>query len=133
MTRSVRDAVIVHEVLADRHVAADARPAGALRFGVPKTLMLEGLDPVVARAFERALGALSAQGARIDEMDLPLLDEVASINASGGFAAAESWAWHRHLMAEHEAAYDPRVAARIRRGATMSAADYIALLAARRG
>jgi Asp-tRNA(Asn)/Glu-tRNA(Gln) amidotransferase A subunit family amidase len=31
-----------------------------------------------------------------------------------------------------EARYDPRVALRIRRGATMSAADYIDLLAARR-
>ena len=133
MTRSVRDAVILHEVLADRRVEADARPVGAMRFGVPKTLLLDGLDASVARAFERALGALSAQGARIDEVDLPLLDEVASINASGGFSAAESWAWHRHLLTEQEATYDPRVAVRIRRGATMSAADYIALLAARRG
>ena len=133
LTRSVRDAVILHEVLADRRVDAGARPVSALRFGVPKTVVLDGLDASVGRAFERALGALSAQGARIDEVDLPLLDEVASINASGGFSAAESWAWHRHLMAEHEAAYDPRVAVRIRRGATMSAADYITLLAARRG
>lgn len=133
MTRSVRDAIAIHEVLAARRVDASSVPVAALRFAVPKTLMLEALDATVARAFERALGALSAQGARIDEVDLPLLDEVAVINADGGFSAAESWAWHRRLMTDHEAAYDPRVAMRIRRGATMSAADYIALLAARRG
>ena len=36
-------------------------------------------------------------------------------------------------MAEREAEYDRRVAQRIRRGETMSAADYIDLVAARRG
>ncbi len=35
------------------------------------------------------------------------------------------------MIAEHEAEYDPRVALRILRGAQMSAADYIDLLAAR--
>jgi Asp-tRNA(Asn)/Glu-tRNA(Gln) amidotransferase A subunit family amidase len=47
-------------------------------------------------------------------------------------SAAESYAWHRTLIAGHEAEYDPRVAQRILRGARMSAADYIDLLAARR-
>ena len=37
------------------------------------------------------------------------------------------------LLAEHEATYDPRVAARIRRGERMTGADYIDLLNARRG
>ena len=132
MTRSVRDAVMLHEVLADRRVALAGKPIAAFTFAVPRTLMLEGLDPTVARAFERALATLAAAGARIETIDLPLLDEVAAINATGGFAAAESWTWHRRLLAEHDAEYDPRVAFRIRRGATMSAADYIDLVAARR-
>jgi len=108
------------------------RPVGALRLAVPRTLMLGGLDATVARAFERALGALSARGARIEEIDLALLGEAATINATGGFSAAESWAWHRHLLAAHEGEYDPRVARRIRRGESMSAADYIDLIGARR-
>ena len=132
MTRSVRDAILLHEVLAERSVSLTGRPIASFRFAVPRTLMLDALDPVVARAFERALATLSAVGARIETIDLPLLDEVAAINATGGLTAAESWAWHRRLMAGHEAEYDPRVAFRIRRGATMSAADYIDLIAARR-
>ncbi len=47
-------------------------------------------------------------------------------------AAAESWAWHRARQAEREALYDPRVAQRIRRGESISAADYLDLLRARR-
>jgi aspartyl-tRNA(Asn)/glutamyl-tRNA(Gln) amidotransferase subunit A len=86
----------------------------------------------VAAAFESACRRLRDAGARVQEIALAELREVASINASGGFAPAEAWAYHRARLATDEARYDPRVAARIRRGASMSAADYIDLLQARR-
>jgi len=107
------------------------RPIGALRLALPTTLMLDALEPEVATAFDRAMVALRTAGAQIVEISLPELGEVATINATGGFSPAEAWAWHRHRLATEEARYDPRVAARIRRGATMSAADYIDLLRAR--
>lgn len=132
MTLSVRDAVLLHEILAGRRVVLAGRPLAALRLAVPTTLMLDGLEPAVAAAFERTLAALRVAGAHIEDRAMPLLDELASINATGGFSAAESWAWHRHRLAEHGALYDPRVAQRIRRGEAMSAADYIDLLHARR-
>jgi aspartyl-tRNA(Asn)/glutamyl-tRNA(Gln) amidotransferase subunit A len=132
ITRSVRDAILLHEILADRRVTIEPRPATAWRFAVPRTLMLDGLDPTVARAFERSLAALAATGARVEEIELPLLGEMAAINAKGGFAPVEAWAFHRRWLADREAEYDPRVARRIRRGETMSAADYIDLHAARR-
>src|SRR6185369_7953023 len=102
------------------------------RFAVPQTLVLDGLDATVARALERSLVALSAAGAQITTVALAPLAEVPAMNASGGFAPAEAWAFHRRWIAEHERDYDPRVAQRIRRGAAMSAADYIDLVAARR-
>ncbi|MEP7058461.1 MAG: amidase [Caldimonas sp.] len=132
ITRSVRDAVLLHRVLAAREVVPVQRPLDALRFAVPTTLMLDALEPAVANAFERALGALRRAGARVAEIALPELGEVASINSTGGFSPAESWAFHRARLATDEARYDPRVALRIRRGASMSAADYIDLLHARR-
>jgi aspartyl-tRNA(Asn)/glutamyl-tRNA(Gln) amidotransferase subunit A len=54
------------------------------------------------------------------------------MSAKGGFAAAESYAWHRYLIASKGDVYDPRVASRIMRGEGQSAADYIDLLGARR-
>ena len=33
----------------------------------------------------------------------------ALINAKGGFAAAESYAWHRYLLTSKGDVYDPRV------------------------
>ncbi len=132
ITRSVRDAVLLHEVLAQRRVALDSRPLSTLRFAVPRNVMLDALEPAVASAFEQACRRLRDAGARVDQINLPELAEVATINAAGGFAAAESWAWHRHRLERREADYDPRVALRIRRGAAMSAADYIDLLHTRR-
>ena len=58
--------------------------------------------------------------------------ELAALNATGGFSAAEAYAWHRRLLQTQGQAYDPRVALRIRRGAEMGAADYIDLINARR-
>ena len=131
ITRSVRDAVLLHEVLADRRVALAGRPLAALRLALPSTLMLDGLEATVSAAFARTVAALRRAGARIEEIALAPLADVARINASGGFSPAEAWAWHRTLLAVHEAEYDPRVALRIRRGQGMSAADYIDLLHAR--
>ncbi len=132
ITLSVRDAVLLHEVLADRSVALAGRPIAALRLAVPTHTMLDALDPTVAGAFARTLAVLRTAGAHIQEIALAPLADVPGINASGGFSAAESWAWHRKLLAVHERDYDPRVALRIRRGESMSAADYIDLVNARR-
>jgi aspartyl-tRNA(Asn)/glutamyl-tRNA(Gln) amidotransferase subunit A len=131
ITRSVRDAVRVHEVLADRAVPALERPLSRWRLALPRTLMLDGLEPEVARSFEATLGRLRRAGACIDEIDLPELGELAALQSRCSFAAVESWAWHRDLIEAREADYDPRVAQRIRKGQHVPAADYLALQQAR--
>lgn len=136
ITRSVRDAALLDALLAGDATApaavARAPVLARWRLALPTTLMLDALEPAVAAAFELALTRLRAAGAVIDEIVLPELDEIAAIHAGGSLAAAESWAWHRVRLAAREADYDPRVAARVRAGAAMSAADYLDLVAARR-
>lgn len=132
LTRTVRDAIVAHEILAARHVTRSPAPLSAWRLAVPTTLFLDGLDDAVARAFQRTLARLRNAGAQITEIALPEIAQLAEINATGGFSAAESYAWHRALLAQRGNAYDPRVKSRIERGAGMSAADYIDLLHARR-
>ncbi|MDB5745065.1 MAG: Amidase [Polaromonas sp.] len=131
LTRSVRDAITVHEVLAARPVLLSGRPLPSYRLAVARTLMQDGLDESVTQAFEQSLRMLRQAGASIEEISLDEINELPIINSTGGLSAAESYAWHRTLIAKHETAYDPRVALRILRGARMSAADYIDLLAAR--
>jgi aspartyl-tRNA(Asn)/glutamyl-tRNA(Gln) amidotransferase subunit A len=132
ITRSVRDAVLLHEILAAQRLTLDPRPASGWRLALPRRVMLEGLEPTVAEAFERAIARLRAAGAHIEDIDLPLLADATALQRGGGLSAAESWAWHRQRLVTRESLYDPRVALRIRRGEAISAADYIDLLAERR-
>lgn len=108
-------------------------PAGVagLRLAVPQNYFLDGMEGSVAAAFDAALRTLAKAGARIVETRLPVIDEIAGVNAKGGFSAAEAFAWHRRLLAERAGEYDPRVSSRIQRGATMLAADYVDLLGQR--
>ena len=106
--------------------------AVALR-GADARLMLDGLDATVARAFERSLAALSAAGARIETIELRAAgrDRVDQRQRQlrrrprAGPSTAAGWPSARPSTTA-------RVALRIRRGETMSAADYIDLVAARR-
>lgn len=131
LTRSVRDAVTVHEVLAAREVTLTGKPLSGYRLAVAGTLMQDALSRTVAQSFERSLQILRDAGAKVVEIPLEEIADLAAINATGGLSAAESYAWHRKLIAEHQGSYDPRVALRILRGASMGAADYMDLVAAR--
>jgi aspartyl-tRNA(Asn)/glutamyl-tRNA(Gln) amidotransferase subunit A len=125
---AVLDAVLANETF----VPLQPRPIKGMRLAVPTTVALDDLDDAVAQTFERALQTLSRQGALIERIEVPEFLDIAPMNAKGGFAAAESYAWHRYLITSKGNLYDPRVASRILRGESQSAADYIDLLGARR-
>jgi aspartyl-tRNA(Asn)/glutamyl-tRNA(Gln) amidotransferase subunit A len=132
LANSVECCAIVDAVFAGEPIAVpEAAPLAGLRFGVPRQVVLEEVDNTVARAFERACKALAAKGVKVEPIDLPQLDELPAINAKGGFAAAEAYAWHRRLIARRGKDYDQIIHPRILRGQEMSAADYIDLLQAR--
>jgi aspartyl-tRNA(Asn)/glutamyl-tRNA(Gln) amidotransferase subunit A len=129
LANSVECCAIVDAIFAgERVVVPPSMPLAGLRLAVPMHFVMDDLDPSVAKAFERAVRALAGVGVKVDHIDLPELNELPAINAKGGFAAAESYAWHRDLLARRGNEYDALVAPRIRRGAEMSAADYIELL-----
>ncbi|TCZ59758.1 amidase [Roseicella aquatilis] len=131
LARSVACCALLDAVISGEEEPQPLPPRGVagLRLGLPRgTFLTEDMDDTVANAFQRALARLSAAGARIELFDIPELAELPAVNATGGFAASEAWAWHRHLTAERGAGYDPRILARIRRGERMSAADYIDLV-----
>ncbi|AEI76880.1 glutamyl-tRNA(Gln) amidotransferase subunit A [Cupriavidus necator N-1] len=131
MARTVSDCIAMDSVIADSAVIPRVTNPAATRLAIPRQVLLDDLDPVVARAFDRALGRLSAAGVQLEHVDLPELGELAGLNAQGGFSSAEAFAIHRHLLAGRRELYDPRVASRIDRGANISAADYIDLGRAR--
>ena len=133
LARSVSCCAVLDAVLADEPAQPlRPRPIKGMRLAVPTTIALDDLDDEVARTFERALETLSRQGASIERIEVPEFLDVGVMNTKGGFAAAESYAWHRYLIVSHGDVYDPRVSLRIARGGDISAADYIDLLEARK-
>src|SRR6201996_9407179 len=133
LANSTQCCATLDAVLADEPPPTIApRPIKGLRLAVPMTVALDDLDDAVAKTFERALATLSRAGALIEHIEVPEFLDVGVMNAKGGFAASESYAWHRYLLTSKGDVYDPRVSLRILRGEHISAADYIDLLNARR-
>jgi aspartyl-tRNA(Asn)/glutamyl-tRNA(Gln) amidotransferase subunit A len=133
LARSVACCAALDAVLADDPLPRlQPRPIKGMRLAVPTTIALDELDDEVARTFERALEALSRQGALIERIAVPEFLDVGVMNSKGGLTSAESYAWHRYLITSRGDVYDPRVAVRILRGESISAADYIDLLNARK-
>jgi aspartyl-tRNA(Asn)/glutamyl-tRNA(Gln) amidotransferase subunit A len=109
------------------------RPPRGLRLAVPKHLVLDDMDEVVAGAFQAALSKLSAAGAQVTEIDFAELARLPAINRIGGFSTAEAYALHRDTLARASDQYDPNVAGRIQMGDAWTAADYLDLIDLRAG
>lgn len=126
LATTVACCAIVDSIIAGEPIyAPPAFPVKQLRLAVPQNFVLDGLDAAVASAFQAALDRLASAGATLVEVNLSDLNDIPSINAKGGLAAAEAYAWHRPILAAAADRYDPRVRARVERGASMTAADYI--------
>ena len=129
---SVACCALVDGILAgDAPLVPPALPLKGLRLGVVQDYVLDGLDSGVAEAFGKALARLSQAGASVTDVRFEALHRLPQINQRGGLVVAEAYAVHRELIARRKADYDPRVASRTLRGADMSAADYIEVLAQR--
>lgn len=127
MARSVADCLIADSAIADTRLKVHRRPLEGMRLAVPRTLMFDGIQAAVGRAFDRAVQVLSAAGAKVVDIPLAELAEIATVNAPGGFSPVEAAAVHRERFANRRASFDPRVAARIALGTEVRAADYIGM------
>jgi aspartyl-tRNA(Asn)/glutamyl-tRNA(Gln) amidotransferase subunit A len=133
LARSISCCIVADAIMAgEAPRVPDALPLTGLRFLVPTNYVVDGLDPEVAAAFERACAELANSGAWLVEQKVPEFDQLTVANQKGGFPAPEAYAWHADLLARRGAEYDPRVSVRIERGREMSAADYVRLVDERR-
>jgi aspartyl-tRNA(Asn)/glutamyl-tRNA(Gln) amidotransferase subunit A len=133
MARSVADCALADAAMAGEP-ASGLEPAllSGLRLGIWQGMPFEGIDETVAAAWTAALARLGQHGVRFSDEKLSLVDDMAQVNAKGGFSPAESYAIHRERLGRNGAGVDPNIRARIERGATIMAADYIDMMQARR-
>lgn len=124
MARTVDCCAILDTVLTGTTHDPIKLPVKGMRFAVTKDVVMERIDERVERVFQRALEKLRVAGAIIDVIPFPELRTLIEKNGQGTIVAAEAWAWHRSLLEKSAEQYDQRVAQRIYRGKSISAADY---------
>lgn len=128
---SVSCCALIDQVLSGEPPSGTSpRPLDGLRLAIPQTLMFDNIEDKVAVAFEQAVSALSAAGARITDLDFAELARIPEINARGGIYV-EAYAVHRRQLEKLGDRYDPRVSSRILRVKNLSGADYYDVLRAR--
>ena len=135
LARSVDCCAVLHRIMAGGDGAAalprETPALGGVTLGVLTRDVMNDVEAPVARAFEQAMRRLARSGAVLVDVAPPALDRLPDINAKGGIAAAEAFAWHRKHLGAHASLYDPRVRTRLEQGAAQSSADYIDRLTAR--
>jgi aspartyl-tRNA(Asn)/glutamyl-tRNA(Gln) amidotransferase subunit A len=133
IARTVADCQVIDAILADGPIGQAPPRSGPLRLAVPDRVVFEGLEDAVGTAFDAAIRRLEAKGAEVAILAFSELAEIAHLNRHGSLSNAESFAYHRRSgFLEKRGLYDPQVLVRVEAGASMSAADYLDLVAARR-
>lgn len=132
LARSVECCAITDSILAgEPEPELEEIDPTLLRFILPTNYVLDGIDDEVKQSFENTINKLEQAGIQIIHQKIIEFDEIPQLFRLGGFVCAEAWFYHKESIDRHESLYDPRVASRIKRGASQSAADYIELQFAR--
>ena len=98
-------------------------PIDGLTIAVPGEPFWDPIDPEVSAGVRAGIDALQQLGARVIEIEFPLVEELAAMQTSILFADAA--AYHHRWMRERPQDYDPRVLAGLQQGAVVPAIDYI--------
>ncbi len=144
ITKTVTDAAVLFNLLADVAPADKTKPAGpgrdavaeigddivGLRIGVPRGFFFERLEPEVSAIVGRALAQLKLLGAEVVEADW----EHASAARAVGFLLnrVESAAVHEQRVRAHGDLLGDELRVRLKAGLLLPARDYVRALQARR-
>jgi aspartyl-tRNA(Asn)/glutamyl-tRNA(Gln) amidotransferase subunit A len=88
------------------------RPIAGLRLALPPRALVEGMDAIVAAAFDDGLRTLRDAGAVLVECGFTQFDTLDESDVLPAIVASEALAWHRDREADWDR-YDARVARRL--------------------
>ncbi len=130
LTRSVRDALTLDDILHGRTQQHDARSLKGQRF----VLAQQDVEPAVGNNLLRAVEQLKARGALIEERECPTFQAALNlIKHHGWLGAFEAFALHQALLDSPDAEQlDPRVRRRLEAARALPASQLIHLTDARR-
>jgi len=130
LTRSVRDALAIDDLLHGRTQTHSARSLKGQRF----VLAQQDVEPAVRNNLLSAVAQLKAQGALIEERECPTFQATLDlIKHHGWLGALEAFALHQTLLDSADAEQlDPRVRRRLEAARALPASQLIHLTDARR-
>ncbi len=137
MTRSVRDAALVMNAISgpdtrdpssseratEDFASRLGRPIDGLRIGIPKEHYFDLVDAEVADAVMAAARLLEGLGAVVEEVSIPMLDNVAAI--SNTIMLSEAAEVHLEHLRDQGDQLDPAVRDRMEPGVTIPAVQYV--------
>ena len=127
MTRSARDAALLHSVLCGQPVKLAV--VKDLRIGIPREPYWQGLQSDVEGAMAEAAKTLQRLCREVRDVTLPPLELNPASPLPKAYATvifAEAFAFHRDMLARHAELYHPGTRASIELGKPIDAATYIA-------
>lgn len=130
LTRSVRDALAIDDLLHGRRQTHSARSLRGQRF----VLAEQDVEPAVRNNLLRAVEQLKAQGALIEVRECATFQATLElIRQHGWLGSFEAFALHEALLDSPDAAHlDPRVRRRLEAARTLPASQLLYLVDARR-
>jgi aspartyl-tRNA(Asn)/glutamyl-tRNA(Gln) amidotransferase subunit A len=130
LARTVQDCATADAVMAGEEPATlSGYPVSGLRVGIPRGRLLSDIEPLVARAFDASLKALSRAGASIVDHDIEdLLDRMAQATARTSIASVEAAEIHADWLVKRAGEFDPRVQGRIALSSSVAAPEYIRMM-----
>jgi aspartyl-tRNA(Asn)/glutamyl-tRNA(Gln) amidotransferase subunit A len=130
LCRSVDDAALLYHALRGEELrAAGETPLRGVRVGVLRGYFSAVLDSQVARAFDFACAAFTAQGALLEDVGLPHAADIATIYLH--IVLAEGAAYHASALDSRAESYTSNVRARLEMGRYILAEDYVRALRGR--
>ncbi len=120
-----RDPGSADEPVAD-YLAELEQGVKGLRIGVPGNYFFDHVEPEVQANVRAALAMLEKEGAELVEVTIPMAELIAPVEF--GLCLPEAAAYHRTMIRERIALYEPDVRTFLEAGMMLPAVDYIAAL-----
>jgi len=120
IARTVEDAAILLDAIVDMPTnCREGLNEGIADFviGIPRKYFFEELDTQVAAAVDLTIERINRLGCDVREIELP-------VNPDRTLQSAESYAYHREMVASSPELYQPETLRRIRSGEQISDAEY---------
>jgi aspartyl-tRNA(Asn)/glutamyl-tRNA(Gln) amidotransferase subunit A len=105
------------------YMAAAQQPAKGLTVGIPSAFYIDDLDPEIARVLDETKAALTAEGVRFVQVELP--DQRQLTAACQFVLAVEAAAFHKRWMIERPQDYGAQVLMRLQNGLAIPAVSYV--------